>query len=175
VRSSILSQKLRHLLVFGLVLSVGASGLATTKASSSAAKAGPKAAPVFVKNDLHGKKVDLAGYRGHVVLLNFWATWCAPCLTEMPRFVEWQKSYGDKGLQILGVSMDDEVDPVRKMEQKLQLNYPVVMGDEKLGDSYGGVMGLTITFVIDRTGKIRFQHKGLTDLKQLEGEVKSLL
>jgi thiol-disulfide isomerase/thioredoxin len=166
-----LSQKLRHLFILAVALLLGAPSFATTNVSSSPVKA----APVFVKNDLHGKKVDLAGYRGHVVLLNFWATWCAPCLTEMPRFVEWQKVYGGKGLQILGVSMDDEVEPVRKMDQKLQLNYPVVMGDEKLGDSYGGVMGLPITFVIDRAGKIRFQHKGLTDLKQLEGEVKSLL
>src|SRR6266702_157927 len=166
MRSRDLSQKLRHSFVVVVVLLLGVSSLAATTARPTAARSGPKSAPLFVKNDLRGKKVDLASYRGHVILLNFWATWCAPCLTEMPRFVEWQKVYSGKGLQVLGVSMDDEVEPVRKMEQKLQLNYPVVMGDEKLGDSYGGVMGLPITFVIDREGKIRFQHKGLTDLKQ---------
>ena len=78
--------------------------------------------------DLDQRNVDLTAYRGKVVLLNFWATWCAPCLTEMPRFVEWQQEYGGRGLQVIGVSMDDEAPPVRAAYQKYRLNYPVVLG-----------------------------------------------
>lgn len=138
-------------------------------------KAASKLAPQFERNDFQGRKVSLSSYRGKVVLLNFWATWCTPCLAEMPRFVEWQKAYGDKGLQIIGISMDDEASSAKKMEQKLHLNYPVVMGDEKLGDSYGGVMGLPITIIVDPMGKIRYRHQGVTDLKQIEKEFSALL
>lgn len=169
-----LFRRLRHGIVLVLscgILLAGASVATPTTPHSS----GSKVAPAFVKSDLHGKKVSLASYRGHVVLLNFWATWCAPCLSEMPRFVAWQNTYGSQGLQVIGVSMDDDAASAQKMDQKLQLNYPVVMGDEKLGDLYGGVMGLPITFLIDRSGKIRYRHQGLTDLKQIEGELKSLL
>jgi cytochrome c biogenesis protein CcmG/thiol:disulfide interchange protein DsbE len=99
-------------------------------------------APNFSRVDLDQRNVDLTAYRGKVVVLNFWATWCAPCLTEMPPFVEWQQEYGARGLQVIGISMDDEVPPVRAAFQKYRLNFPVVMGDEKLREMYGGILGL---------------------------------
>ena len=119
--------------------------------------------------------MNLAHYRGKVVLLNFWATWCAPCLTEMPRFVAWQQEYGGSGLQVVGISMDDEEQPVRVAYRKYRLNYPVVMGDEKIGEMYGGILGLPVTFLIDRRGKIRFKHQGAADIKTLESEIRGLL
>ncbi len=112
---------------------------------------------------------------GKVVLLNFWATWCVPCLSEMPRFVAWQQEYGGRGLQVIGISMDDEEQPVRITYQKYRLNYPVVMGDEKIGEMYGGIFGLPVTFLIDRNGKIRFKHEGDTDIKTIESEMRGLL
>ena len=132
-------------------------------------------APNFSRADLDQRNVDLTAYRGKVVVLNFWATWCAPCLAEMPRFVEWQRKYGGRGLQVIGISMDDEAPPVRAAFQKYRLNFPVVMGDEKLGEMYGGILGLPIIFLIDKNGKIRFKHQGATDLNIIDSEIQTLL
>jgi peroxiredoxin len=132
-------------------------------------------APPFSKPDLQGSTVDLTAYRGKVVLLNFWATWCEPCLTEIPRFKKWQQQYGRRGLQVVGVSMDDEEGPVRDLYRKLSLNFPVVMGDEKLGELYGGVLGLPVTFLIGRDGKIQLRQDGAADLETLERTILRLL
>ena len=132
-------------------------------------------APEFVRTDLNHKRLDLKAYRGKVVLLNFWATWCGPCLVEMPRFVEWQKKYGARGLQVVGISMDDSAVPVRSLYGKLELNYPVAMGDEALGELYGGILGLPVTFLIDRHGEVIAKYQGETDLNKVEMQVQSLL
>jgi len=134
-----------------------------------------KKAPELVRIDLSHNRVDLNAYRGKVVLLNFWATWCAPCQMEMPRFVVWQSQYGAEGLQIIGVSMDDDPALAHNLSAKLKLNYPVVMGDEKLGELYGGVLGLPVTFLIDRNGEIRARFQGETDLNAIDMQLKSLL
>jgi thiol-disulfide isomerase/thioredoxin len=132
-------------------------------------------APVFVRNDLDGRPIDLAALRGRVVLLNFWATWCAPCQIEMPRFAEWQTKYKAEGLEIVGVSMDDEAPPVQALLRKVKVNYPILMGDEELGLQYGGVLGLPVTWLIDRKGIVRAQYKGEADLNAMEAEVRKLL
>ena len=133
------------------------------------------AAPDFSRIDLNHGQVNLAAYRGKVVLLNFWATWCSPCLIEVPHFVVWQQAYGKRGLQVIGISMDDDARLVRAAYQRYRLNYPVVMGDEKLGEMYGGIFGLPVTFLIDRSGKIRFIHKSGARLSQIRSEMKKLL
>lgn len=134
-----------------------------------------KPAPQFVQPDLNGRQIDLKSYRGKVVLLNFWATWCAPCQVELPRFEAWQKKYGAQGLQVVAVSMDDADAPVRRTVRRLRLGFPVLMGDAKIGDSYGGVLGLPITFLIDRNGVVVAKIKGETDLGKLESRVKALV
>jgi cytochrome c biogenesis protein CcmG/thiol:disulfide interchange protein DsbE len=134
-----------------------------------------KPAPAFERTDLAGRKVRLKDYRGKVVLLNFWATWCASCQVELPRFAEWQKRYGAQGLQVLAVSMDDNAAPVRRTVRRLRLNYPIVVGDAKLGEEYGGVLGLPVTYLVDREGMIVRRIKGETDLHVLEIEVKQVL
>jgi cytochrome c biogenesis protein CcmG, thiol:disulfide interchange protein DsbE len=134
-----------------------------------------KQAPAFVRVDLAGRRVGLEQYRGKVVLLNFWATWCGPCQVELPRFAAWQKTYGARGFQVLAVSMDDSEAPVRRTVRRLHLDFPVVMGDANLGEEYGGVLGLPITFLIDRDGRIVKRIKGGSDLKELEDSVKSVL
>lgn len=132
-------------------------------------------APAFALNDLAGQKVEMAGLRGKVVLLDFWATWCAPCREEIPHFVEMQEKYRGQGLEIVGVSVDDSAEPVRKFYQEYKMNYPVVMGDEKLAGAYGGVLGLPIAFLIDRDGKVVKKHIGQTDAAVFEREVGELL
>ena len=134
-----------------------------------------KAAPAFERADLAGRKVRLKDYRGKVVLLNFWATWCASCQVELPRFAEWQKTYGAQGLQVLAVSMDDNAAPVRKTARRLHLDFPVLMGDAELGKEYGGVLGLPVTYLLDRDGRVVARIKGETDLHVLEIEVKQVL
>lgn len=133
------------------------------------------AAPEFARPDLAQHRVDLASLRGKVVLLNFWATWCAPCRLEMPRFVEWQKQYASQGLQIVGVSIDDDAAPVRPFVEKMHLDYPVVMGDARLNTLYGGVYGVPVTFVIDRQGIVRARIDGGADLPALEKQLRQLL
>jgi thiol-disulfide isomerase/thioredoxin len=125
--------------------------------------------------DLTGKKIGLKHYRGKVVLLNFWATWCAPCQLELPTFESWQKTYGAEGLQVLAVSMDDGDAPVQRTVRRLHLSYPVMMGNAKLGEKYGGVLGLPVTFLIDRDGRVAAKIKGEADMHAMESQLKELL
>ena len=134
-----------------------------------------KPAPSFIRNDLNGNRVNLRDYRGKVILLNFWATWCVPCRLELPRFAEWQKEYGPDGLQIIAVSMDDTPIAVRAIVRKLKPDYPIIMGDVQLGTRYGGVLGLPITFLIDRNGQVSARLQGEADLPAMENRIKALL
>ncbi len=134
-----------------------------------------KQAPSFVRPDLSGRQIDLADYRGKIVLLNFWATWCAPCRIELPRFSAWQRQYGAAGLQVIAVSMDDDRALASSTARKLRLDFPVVPGDGELATQYGGVLGLPITFLIGRDGKVIARIKGTTDLHALEKRVEMLL
>ncbi len=148
---------------------------ATSHAAPPARNLLTKKAPGFALTDLSGQSLTLAHFQGKVVLLNFWATWCAPCEVEMPVFAEWQRKYGPRGLQVIGISMDDEAGPARSLAARLKLNYPVAMGDERLGARYGGVLGLPLTLLIDRNGIVRARFQGETDLKLIERQVAALL
>jgi peroxiredoxin len=132
-------------------------------------------APDFVLSQIGGQDLRISSYRGKVVLLDFWATWCYPCRQEIPHFVELQEKYRDRGLQIIGVSMDDSPEPVPAFVRQFHMNYPVVMGNAKIGELYGGLLGLPITFVLDREGRIVAKHVGATDAAVFEREITRLL
>ena len=132
-------------------------------------------APNFSLPDLSGQNLSLSSYRGKVVLLDFWATWCDPCREEVPHFVVLQEQYGGQGLQIVGVSMDDGPEPVRDFYKQFKMNYPVVMGNAKTGELYGGVLGLPIAFLIGRDGRIMAKHIGATEISVFEQEIVNLL
>ena len=134
-----------------------------------------RTAPDFTRQDLSGHAVHLAGLRGKVVLLNFWATWCAPCQIEMPAFAAWQRQYGPQGLDVVGISMDDSAAEAQRVIRRLKIDYPVAMGDVHLGLRYGGVFGLPLTYLIDRNGVIRARFQGVTDPNAIEKQVQALL
>ena len=133
------------------------------------------AAPEFALTDINGKPLSLAQYKGKVVLLDFWATWCAPCKVEIPHFIALQDKYGPQGLQIIGLSMDDDAKPVVKFAAQMKINYPIAVGDEKLASKYGGVLGLPIAFIVDKEGRIVHKHVGETAPEVFEKEVAELL
>lgn len=134
-----------------------------------------KPAPDFTRTDFDGRRVALSELRGKVVLLNFWATWCAPCQAELPRFALWQRSYAAQGLQVIAVSMDDSAAAPRALMRKLKPGFPVLLGDEKLGELYGGVLGLPVSFLIARDGTVVARIEGETDLHALEARIQELL
>jgi thiol-disulfide isomerase/thioredoxin len=111
-------------------------------------------APQFVRTDLLGKPFDLKSQRGKVVLIDFWASWCAPCMEEIPHLIQLQKHDGARGLQIVGIAMDDSAAVTRQTMQKTAFTYPVVQGDAKFGNLYGGVLGLPLQMLVGRDGKI---------------------
>jgi cytochrome c biogenesis protein CcmG, thiol:disulfide interchange protein DsbE len=135
----------------------------------------PALAPDFSLPDLQGGHLDLSAYRGKIVLLDFWATWCDPCREEIPHFVDLQNKYGNQGVQVIGISMDDDPKPVRDFYQRFKMNYPVVLGNAKLGEVYGGVLGLPIAFLIGRDSRIYAKHIGATDITIFEKEIIGLL
>jgi cytochrome c biogenesis protein CcmG, thiol:disulfide interchange protein DsbE len=142
---------------------------------ADAASVAATKAPDFARNDLQGNPRKLSAYRGKVVLLNFWATWCEPCLAEISQFSAWQQRYGPRGLQILGVAMDDELSAVEQVVQRRHLSYPVVMGDAQLGQLYGGVLGLPLSYLIDGQGRIVARYRGEPSLKHIEDQIRALL
>jgi thiol-disulfide isomerase/thioredoxin len=137
-------------------------------------KIGP--APAWQLQDLNGKVVSSDEFKGKVVVLDFWATWCAPCKMEIPGYIEMVKKYGKDGFTVVGVSIDEGgPDVVKDFVQKNGVNYPVVMVDEKVAAAFGGVEVVPTTFLIDRTGQIRDRKDGAEETATYEQKVASLL
>ena len=133
-------------------------------------------APDFALKDVNGQTVRLSDYRGKVVLLDFWATWCGPCQIEIPWFMDLERRNKDKGFAVLGVSMDDEGwEVVKPFLAQLGVNYRVVIGNDETSQLYGGVDALPTTFLIDRAGKIAAVHVGLVNRRDFEDGVEQLL
>ncbi len=168
------------LLVVAIVIVVAVYNVVHHGASHLKAGGGPPGssgtiAPEISLRDLNGKPLTLADYKGKVVLLDFWATWCTPCRGEIPHFVEFQNNYHDQGLQVIGVSMDDDAKPVAEFYQQYKMNYPVGMGTTQLADAYGGILGLPVTFLIGRDGRIVQKYVGAVDMATVEQQMKSSL
>jgi peroxiredoxin len=135
-----------------------------------------KAAPEFTLKDVDGKSVNLSDYKGKVVLLNFWATWCGPCKIEIPWFVDFEQKYKDRGFAVLGVAMDDEgLEIVKPYLEKSKVNYRIVLGNDSVATMYGGIESLPTTFVLDRDGRIASTHIGLVSKSDYENEIQQLL
>jgi len=135
-----------------------------------------KTAPEFTLKDANGSAVKLSDYRGKVVLLNFWATWCGPCKIEIPWFMEFEQQYKNQGFEVLGIAMDDDGwAAVKPYIAEHKMNYRVVLGDDAVANLYGGIDSLPTTFVINREGKVVDTHVGLIGKDDYISEIKSLL
>ncbi len=154
-----------------LVLGCGRPGTGSDASASSV-----RAAPEFVLEDLAGKTVRLSDSAGQVRLVDFWATWCPPCRDGIPHFKELHRDYGDKGLTIIAISMDE--DPKKVLPDflaKWEVPYTNLVGNDDVAGSFGGVYGLPTTFVIDREGRIVETFVGGTPKKEMEAQVRKLL
>jgi thiol-disulfide isomerase/thioredoxin len=195
------SRKAAWLAIGAVVLALGliwlAPGVKDTTTSSSTTASGPdyaaaaaanagepddaavegKPAPLqFTLKDMNGVDVKLASFKGKIILLNFWATWCGPCRSEIPSLVDLQKQYS-KDLVVLGVSVDDPIEKLKPYATEMKMNYPVLVGNgrEDVQDAYGPLWGIPVSVFIDRDGKIAKKHSGIASHEQFEQEIKALL
>jgi thiol-disulfide isomerase/thioredoxin len=131
----------------------------------------------FTMKDLDGKDVSLSSFKGKVILLNFWATWCGPCKAEIPGFVELQNQYGKDGFVVVGYSVDDEAPKARAFANEYKMNYPVLLGlgREDVQDAYGPIWGIPASFIISREGRVCQKHLGIAPKAVFEKEIKALL
>lgn len=135
----------------------------------------PDPAPAFKVSTLDGKPLALADYKSKVILLNFWATWCGPCRSEIPDLVELQNKYKDQ-LQIIGLVVDDDdEEAVKKFAEKYGINYPIAIATDEMRTEYGGIPALPTSFVLDEEGRVVQKHEGLRDPVLYEVEIRSLL
>lgn len=140
------------------------------------AKSGPARLDFTVK-DMNGAEVRLADFKGKVILLNYWATWCGPCKVEIPDLIALQEQYRDSGLVVLGVSQDDDPETLRTFAAAHKMNYPVLVGRDQpeLLDAQGPLWGLPTSYVIGRDGAICTRHVGPATKDEFEREIKALL
>jgi thiol-disulfide isomerase/thioredoxin len=173
----------KNLFVAGIVIVLLAAAILADRAGLLG-KAGSASASAAI-TDLQGKPLDLAPYKGQVVLVNFWATWCAPCLIEIPWMIEFQDKYAARGFTVLGVSMDEDgltsVEPyVRDQEfevdgRQRKLNYPILVNSTGVEEQFGGLLGLPTTVILGRDGQPAKRFIGLTSHEKLVKEIETLL
>jgi thiol-disulfide isomerase/thioredoxin len=133
-------------------------------------------APAFSLPDLAGNQVNLAQFKGKVLVIDFWATWCPPCREAIPELVAMKKKYGSQGFDIVGISMDEN--PARVVPpfvDRYGINYPILMADSEVSSAFGGIYGLPTTFIVDRQGNIAQRYIGYVDLQVIEKEIEGLL
>ncbi len=157
-------------LALGLALLVAGAG------RSGAEPVAPTPAPVWQLRDVDGKVVRSEQFKGKVVVIDFWATWCPPCRAEIPGYVALQKKYGAAGLVIIGISLDQQgPGVVKKFIQDHQVTYPVVMGDEAVQAAFGGMDAIPTTFIIDRAGNLRDRKVGRESVDAYEQTLRRYL
>lgn len=133
------------------------------------------AAPQFARTDLSGRPFDLKAQRGKVVLIDFWASWCPPCIIAIPELGRLQEKYGKSGLQVVGVAMDDSAATTRETMRKIAFRYPVVQGDAKFGNLYGGVLGLPLQMLVGRDGRLLAIWSGEVPIATVDKAVEAAL
>ncbi|HVZ19905.1 MAG TPA: TlpA disulfide reductase family protein [Vicinamibacterales bacterium] len=131
----------------------------------------------FTLKDVNGKDVKLSSFKGKVILIDFWATWCEPCKMEIPWFEAFQTKYGARGFQAIGISVDDTVEKLKPYVAKYKMNYPVLQGlnHDDVQNAYGPLWGIPVTAIVSRDGKICAKHAGISTRQNFEQEIEALL
>lgn len=156
------------------VVALGLSLLFTAACSKPSPTLG--AAPAWRLNNLEGKPMSSEDLKGKIVVVDFWATWCPPCLEEIPGYIALQKKYEAQGLVIVGISLDQGgPDVVKPFAARTGINYPLVMGDDAVVAAFGGIEGIPTTFLIDRQGMIRDRKVGMEPTAEYEKKIVALL
>ena len=162
-----------------------ATRLSTNHKVALRADAQEKPAPEIRLKDLNGKEVSLADYKGQVVLLNFWATWCDPCRVEIPWLIDLQAKYASRGFTVVGIAMDEEgksvVAPFIEKERfdvngkQLPMDYPILLGDDEASEKFGGILGYPTSFLISRDGKQVMKIQGLRSYDEIAKAIEDQL
>ena len=135
-----------------------------------------KPAPDFTLKDGRGADLRLSDYKGNVVLLNFWATWCGPCNVEIPWFVGFEHAYRDRGFAVIGISLDEDGwQAIQRYTEEKKLNYRIAIGNDAVSQMFGGINSLPTTLMIDRNGRVAVVHTGLVSRSTYEEEIRRLL
>lgn len=144
--------------------------------TGSSSQSGLQKAPNFKLMTVDGKTIELSKLKGKTVVVNFWATWCGPCRAEIPGFLQVYEKYKSKGLEIVGISLDqggwNDVTPFVK---KYNIAYPVVLGNQVVAKKYGNIEAIPTTFIIDKNGSIVDRHIGYMKMEDFENKIKDYL
>jgi peroxiredoxin len=187
-QKSFLEKNLHYIVIAGVALIVGAIYLNKPKTSDAASAQNVpaenvametpgegKLAPDFALTSTDGKTVKLSDFRGKVVVVDFWATWCPPCKAEIPDFIKLYSQYKDDGFQMLGISLDQGgLSDVKPFMKDFGINYPIVLGDDQVVSAYGGIRGIPTTFVIDKKGYVRASFEGYRPASVFEKLIQQL-
>lgn len=165
--------------LFILMIAVVLAGCGKKEAAPAAKESpfGVAELPSFVLNDLSGSAQNLQDYKGKVLIIDFWATWCAPCRKEIPDFIALQDEYREKGLEVIGISLDDSLRDLTDFVKTNQINYTILYRDQerKIVDVFGGIKGIPTTFIIDREGNVVNKFVGLREKEVFRDAIEPLL
>ena len=160
---------MRRFLALGFILAIGVGATLKDPGASR------KPAPNFRLTDLAGKPLELASYRGKVVILDFWATWCPPCRAEIPHFKSLIAAYKSKGFEMIGIAVGEEEGAVKSFAQANGIPYSLAVGSGQVERAYGGIRGIPTTFLIDKKGRIVKKYVGFQDKAVFERQIQQLL
>ena len=173
-RSFVMQKKIIGWIIPLLVVGLMIAGVIAARTSSESNRA-PSEEPQFTLQNLKGEEVSLSDYRGKLVLINFWATWCPPCIREIPDLVKLHKEYKEKDFEILGIVISSKEPQVRKMVEQFKIEYPVLWGTQEAVNEFGSIPAIPRTFLINQEGKIVEDVEGMGNYEMFEMLIKKHL